>query len=224
MNGLYCVIDNVGAKQVVNTELETKSRLCRTLPEVLHDNGALPYFIQFMQAQNVAHLVQFWLSTESFTTASWSRLRSESLTKASKSISEQKPRAGSKTHNDNLSPAVLSHFGGATEDANSPESSPNVNLRNQDGVTDVGLNNNSRTESKELDLQTGGTSVKTHSRAKSDSTAGIGIAKSAVSSTEPGHRRNNSWKGIDPRTGIETLKCLQFTQYSVLLQFALCTS
>ncbi|XP_033627515.1 A-kinase anchor protein 10, mitochondrial-like [Asterias rubens] len=198
-----------GTKQAVNSELETKSRLCRTLPEVLHDNGALPYFIQFMQAQNVAHLVQFWLATESFTTASWSRLRSESITKARGTLSEQTPPG--KPASEPLPPALESHFCVPEITTNIPNSSPNSELQNTDQLRQ---NNNSRTENKELGIETGETSIKTHSRAKSDSVVEIASTKPTVTSTEhPGHKRNNSWKGVDPRTAVERDASNIFTRY-----------
>ncbi|XP_022103878.1 A-kinase anchor protein 10, mitochondrial-like [Acanthaster planci] len=200
-----------GTKQVVNTELETKSRLCRTLPEVLHDNGALAYFIQFMQAQNAVHLVQFWLATESFSTASWSRLRSESLTNASKSIAEQKPRAGSKTTlTDSLLPQADSQMSGESNVSIPHLSQPNVT---QDGMANSGQNNNDQTESKEPSSQTNEANVKTHSRAKSDSLIAIERTKPEASPAELGHRRTNSWKGVDPRTAVERDASNIFTRY-----------
>ncbi|XP_063220784.1 A-kinase anchor protein 10, mitochondrial [Bacillus rossius redtenbacheri] len=44
----------------------TRSRLSKTLGEVLADKGALGYFIQFLQACEVPGLVRFWLDAESF--------------------------------------------------------------------------------------------------------------------------------------------------------------
>ncbi|XP_038059188.1 A-kinase anchor protein 10, mitochondrial-like [Patiria miniata] len=203
-----------GAKQVVSTEIETKSRLCRTLPEVLHDNGALPYFIQFMQAQRAAHLVQFWLATDSFSAASWSRLRSESLTNASKSITEHRPRAGSRTTtpaDGNLPPPVDGYFGNDSNPSMPQSSQPIVN---QDGVVaDLGKNNNERTDSKEANAQMSDANVKMHSRAKSDSHAGIERVKPETTPAELGHRRTNSWKGVDPRTAVERDASNIFTRY-----------
>uniref|UniRef100_UPI00398E9E26 A-kinase anchor protein 10, mitochondrial isoform X2 n=2 Tax=Pristiophorus japonicus TaxID=55135 RepID=UPI00398E9E26 len=58
---------------------ETNSRLSKTLEQVLQDNTALPYIIQFMEMQGVGHLVKFWLEAESFRSTSWSRIRAHSL-------------------------------------------------------------------------------------------------------------------------------------------------
>ncbi|XP_043910260.1 A-kinase anchor protein 10, mitochondrial [Protopterus annectens] len=60
-------------------EHEAKSRLSKTLEQVLQDSTALPYFIQFMELRRVQHLVQFWLEAESFRSTSWSRIRAHSL-------------------------------------------------------------------------------------------------------------------------------------------------
>ncbi|PIK51637.1 hypothetical protein BSL78_11447 [Apostichopus japonicus] len=49
-----------------------RSRLCKTLPDFLHDNSALPYLIQFMDSFNAVQVLQCWLATESFNKASWS--------------------------------------------------------------------------------------------------------------------------------------------------------
>ncbi|XP_069767731.1 A-kinase anchor protein 10, mitochondrial isoform X3 [Narcine bancroftii] len=61
-----------------NTE-ETNSRLSKTLEQILQDNIALPYIIQYMEMQGVGHVVKFWLEAESFRSASWSRIRAHSL-------------------------------------------------------------------------------------------------------------------------------------------------
>ncbi|EFA10548.1 A-kinase anchor protein 10, mitochondrial [Tribolium castaneum] len=44
----------------------TRSRLCRTLDEVLGDKGALGYFTQFMEARNAAKFINCWGDIESF--------------------------------------------------------------------------------------------------------------------------------------------------------------
>lgn len=46
--------------------MKTKSRLSKDLHEVLQDNAALAYFIQFLDAHKAKHLVKFWLEAESF--------------------------------------------------------------------------------------------------------------------------------------------------------------
>ncbi|GFS36419.1 a-kinase anchor protein 10, mitochondrial [Trichonephila inaurata madagascariensis] len=46
--------------------IKTKSRLSKDIEEILHDNAALAYFIQFMDAKKTKHLVKFWLEAESF--------------------------------------------------------------------------------------------------------------------------------------------------------------
>ncbi|XP_035218822.1 A-kinase anchor protein 10, mitochondrial-like isoform X2 [Stegodyphus dumicola] len=57
--------------------IKNKSRLSKDLDEVLADNSALAYFIQFMDAHRVKHLVKFWLEAESFRISSETKLKSE---------------------------------------------------------------------------------------------------------------------------------------------------
>lgn len=49
-----------------NMCLRTKSRLSKTLEEVLSDNGALAYLIQFAEEHGTKPLVTFWMEAESF--------------------------------------------------------------------------------------------------------------------------------------------------------------
>ncbi|XP_040194586.1 A-kinase anchor protein 10, mitochondrial isoform X2 [Rana temporaria] len=58
---------------------DTKSSLSKTLAQVLQDNVALPYFIQFMELRRMEHLVKFWLESKSFNSTTWSRIRAYSL-------------------------------------------------------------------------------------------------------------------------------------------------
>lgn len=58
---------------------EANSRLSKTLDQVLQDNIARPYIIQYMEMQGVGHIVKFWLEAESFRATSWSRIRAHSL-------------------------------------------------------------------------------------------------------------------------------------------------
>lgn len=58
---------------------EANSRLSKTLDQVLQDNIARPYIIQYMEMQGVGHIVKFWLEAESFRATSWSRVRAHSL-------------------------------------------------------------------------------------------------------------------------------------------------
>ncbi|XP_067262626.1 A-kinase anchor protein 10, mitochondrial isoform X6 [Chanodichthys erythropterus] len=64
----------------INYQLqETRSRLSKTVDQILRDNVAMPYFIQFMETRSAEHLVRFWLEAESFRSTSWSRVRAHSL-------------------------------------------------------------------------------------------------------------------------------------------------
>lgn len=47
------------------TEITTiRSRLSKTLPEILSDKGALGYFFQFLEARRSVDLIKFWLEVE----------------------------------------------------------------------------------------------------------------------------------------------------------------
>lgn len=56
----------------------SKSRLSKSLSEVLADKSALGYFIQYLEARDSVALIKFWLDVESFKAASGARVRSES--------------------------------------------------------------------------------------------------------------------------------------------------
>lgn len=58
---------------------ETRSRLSKTVDQVLRDNVAMPHYMRFMELQGADHLVRFWLEAESFRSSSWSRVRAHSL-------------------------------------------------------------------------------------------------------------------------------------------------
>lgn len=58
---------------------ETRSRMSKTVDQVLRDNVALPHFMHCMEQQGADHLVRFWLEAESFRSASWSRVRAQNL-------------------------------------------------------------------------------------------------------------------------------------------------
>ncbi|XP_015223320.2 A-kinase anchor protein 10, mitochondrial isoform X1 [Lepisosteus oculatus] len=58
---------------------ETRSRLSKTVEQILRDGVAMPYFVQHMELQGADHLVKFWLEAESFRSVSWSRIRAHSL-------------------------------------------------------------------------------------------------------------------------------------------------
>lgn len=58
---------------------ETRSRLSKTVEQVLRDNVAIPHYMHFMELQGADHLVRFWLEAESFRSTSWSRVRAHSL-------------------------------------------------------------------------------------------------------------------------------------------------
>ncbi|XP_023197393.1 A-kinase anchor protein 10, mitochondrial isoform X2 [Xiphophorus maculatus] len=58
---------------------ETRSRMSKTVDQVLRDNVAMPHFLHCMEHRGADHLVRFWLEAESFRSASWSRVRAQNL-------------------------------------------------------------------------------------------------------------------------------------------------
>lgn len=58
---------------------ETRSRLSKTVDQVLRDNVAMPHYMHFMELRGADHLVRFWLEAESFRSSSWLRVRAHSL-------------------------------------------------------------------------------------------------------------------------------------------------
>lgn len=58
---------------------ETRSRLSKTVDQVLRDNVALPHYTHFTEVRGVEHLVRFWSEAERFRSSSWSRVRAHSL-------------------------------------------------------------------------------------------------------------------------------------------------
>lgn len=75
---------------------ETRSRLSKTLDQILRDNVAMPYFVQFMETRSAEHLVRFWFEAESFRSTSWSRVRAHSLNSVKQStLAEPATASGS---------------------------------------------------------------------------------------------------------------------------------
>ncbi|XP_062392147.1 A-kinase anchor protein 10, mitochondrial isoform X3 [Sardina pilchardus] len=70
---------DLGRSSVNYQAQDTRSRLSKTVDQVLRDNVAMPYYIQFMETRSADHLVRFWLEAESFRATSWSRVRAHSL-------------------------------------------------------------------------------------------------------------------------------------------------
>ncbi|XP_057206873.1 A-kinase anchor protein 10, mitochondrial isoform X1 [Triplophysa rosa] len=70
---------DLGRSSVNYLVQETRSRLSKTLDQILRDNVAMPYFIQLMETRSADHLVRFWFEAESFRSTSWSRIRAHSL-------------------------------------------------------------------------------------------------------------------------------------------------
>uniref|UniRef100_A0A8C7MX31 A-kinase anchoring protein 10 n=1 Tax=Oncorhynchus kisutch TaxID=8019 RepID=A0A8C7MX31_ONCKI len=70
---------DLGHSSVNYLASETRSRLSKTVDQILRDNVAMPYYIQFQEALGSDHLVRFWLEAESFRSTSWCRVRANSL-------------------------------------------------------------------------------------------------------------------------------------------------
>lgn len=76
---LFCIWYLVGHSSVNYQPQETRSRLSKTVEQVLRDNVAMPHYMHFMELRGADHLFRFWLEAESFRSSSWSRVRAHSL-------------------------------------------------------------------------------------------------------------------------------------------------
>lgn len=70
---------DLGRSSVNYMSQETRSRLSKTVDQIVRDNVAMPYYLQFMESRAAGHLLRFWLEAESFRATSWSRVRAHSL-------------------------------------------------------------------------------------------------------------------------------------------------
>lgn len=70
---------DLGHSSVNYQPQETRSRLSKTVDQVLRDNVAIPHYMHFTELRGADHLVRFWLEAESFRSTSWSRVRAHSL-------------------------------------------------------------------------------------------------------------------------------------------------
>ncbi|XP_058239717.1 A-kinase anchor protein 10, mitochondrial isoform X2 [Hemibagrus wyckioides] len=70
---------DLGCSSVNFQTQETRSRLSKTVEQVLRDSVALPYYLHFLVTRSAEHLARFWLEAESFRSTSWSRVRAHSL-------------------------------------------------------------------------------------------------------------------------------------------------
>uniref|UniRef100_A0A672HPM3 RGS domain-containing protein n=1 Tax=Salarias fasciatus TaxID=181472 RepID=A0A672HPM3_SALFA len=70
---------DLGHSSVNYQPQETRSRLSKTVDQVLRDNVAMPHYLHFTELRGADHLVRFWLEAESFRSSSWSRVRAHSL-------------------------------------------------------------------------------------------------------------------------------------------------
>ncbi|XP_017163920.1 A-kinase anchor protein 10, mitochondrial isoform X2 [Poecilia reticulata] len=70
---------DLGHSSVNYQPQETRSRMSKTVDQVLRDNVAMPHFLHCMEQRGADHLVRFWLEAESFRSASWSRVRAQNL-------------------------------------------------------------------------------------------------------------------------------------------------
>ncbi|XP_054749210.2 A-kinase anchor protein 10, mitochondrial-like [Lytechinus pictus] len=213
-----------------------RSRLCKSMNEVLHDNGALPYFIQYMASSNSKQLVQFWLAAESFSNASWSKMRTDSMTKGDSpvignhvttTIPEERRENVEQTKSQETNSSVTNNKETICSSSDTVESD-SINTTNNN----VDLPSLDETDSSKKDTQSVPVVVvnppvsmpkkndspsispqKTHTRAMSDSAVGVGKMFGSGATFQPGHRRNNSWKEVDPRTAVERDAINIFTRY-----------
>ncbi|MEQ2198326.1 hypothetical protein XENOCAPTIV_011260, partial [Xenoophorus captivus] len=127
---------DLGHSSVNYQPQETRSRMSKTVDQVLRDNVALPHFMHCMDQRGADHLVRFWLEAESFRSASWSRVRAQNLNSVKHSslaepvsISPDGPELHQNTlndlalHNSRGNPSPLS----SRRDSSNAEADPKAN-------------------------------------------------------------------------------------------------
>jgi len=65
-NESISTVDLGSATPSLDAMVRQKSRLSKTVREVLHDHNALGYLIQYLEARDAVQLIKFWLDVESF--------------------------------------------------------------------------------------------------------------------------------------------------------------
>ncbi|XP_072302692.1 A-kinase anchor protein 10, mitochondrial [Eucyclogobius newberryi] len=70
---------DLGHSSVNYQPQETRSRMSKTVDQVLRDNVAITHYIQFMVHRGADHLVRFWQEAEHFRSTSWSCVRAHNL-------------------------------------------------------------------------------------------------------------------------------------------------
>ncbi|XP_042562117.1 A-kinase anchor protein 10, mitochondrial isoform X2 [Clupea harengus] len=114
---------DLGRSSVNYQGQETRSRLSKTVDQIVRDTMAVPYYIQFMEARSADYLVRFWLEAESFRSTSWSRVRAHSLNSVKHSTLAE-PTSGLNSPGSPDSPSgVRRTLGDATVDLPDPFSS-----------------------------------------------------------------------------------------------------
>uniref|UniRef100_A0AAY4B326 RGS domain-containing protein n=1 Tax=Denticeps clupeoides TaxID=299321 RepID=A0AAY4B326_9TELE len=123
---------DLGRSSVNYQTQETRSRLSKTVDQVLRDSVAVPYFIQFLETRAAEHLVRFWLETESFRSTSWSRVRAHSLNSV-KHSSLAEPALAQADLDSPDSPPDSQHSGARDPFCQSPFSPPSPQDTNSHG-------------------------------------------------------------------------------------------
>lgn len=120
---------------------ETRSRLSKTVEQILRDSVALPYYLQFMETRSAEHLVRFWLEAESFRSTSWSRVRAHSLNSVKhSSLAEPASALGSPGSPD--SPSAISASSGVdVGESEDPFSSRSPQDTSSNGGAELGHQN-----------------------------------------------------------------------------------
>jgi len=111
-------------------QFPTCSRLSKSLEATLKDDAALGQFIQFMETEQLGHLVRFWLDAESFRITARSRLRSE-LNAQHKGISAKDGTENSASFEPAVSPSGDSLFSKENRDNTSIEAALSKRTRRE---------------------------------------------------------------------------------------------
>lgn len=99
---------HIGMSLGPSEDYSKKSKLCRSLDDIIRDHEAVPYLIQYLDTCKAAALLRFWLDAESFQASTWTRIRTHSLRSVSKSSVVRDMKASSESLNKSINKDITS--------------------------------------------------------------------------------------------------------------------
>lgn len=115
-------------------EYPQKSRLSKSLHEVLKDHEAVTYLIQYMESCKATALIRFWLDAESFQASTWTRIRTHSLQSVSKSSLVTKSDSSADSLTKSINKDITSPVSGASIDMLDKEQENHSSVTDSDPI------------------------------------------------------------------------------------------